>query len=275
VVKDDECQCGKGSTEQKHRDGERCEAIDAGRDLDHTNQLVQVKIKEFLSKLKNEIGFVGWRYDMVRGFLGSHVGQYNDASRPTLSVGEFFDDRTQKVIDWVDETGGKSMAFDFPTRQLLVNATLKQDYSQLKNLAGKAPGMIGVWSEMSVTFIENHDTEPVRDGGQKRFPDDKIMQGYVYILTHPGIPCVFWRHFFDQGDEQKAKLIKLISIRKTAGIHSKSRVFIEPDTNGKYAAIIDDKVAMKIGPSAWSPAGSGWKVALDGPDYAVWTRAAR
>jgi hypothetical protein len=53
---------------------------------------------------------------------------------------------------------------------------------------------------MSVTFIENHDTEPVRDGGNKRFPDDKVMQGYVYILTHPGIPCVFWRHFFDQGE---------------------------------------------------------------------------
>jgi hypothetical protein len=38
---------------------------------------------------------------------------------------------------------------------------------------------------MSVTFIESHDTEAVRDGGSKRFPDNKIMQGYVYILTYP------------------------------------------------------------------------------------------
>jgi hypothetical protein len=24
------------------------------------------------------------------------------------------------------------------------------------------------------------------------FPDDKTMVGYAYIMTHPGIPCIFW-----------------------------------------------------------------------------------
>jgi Alpha-amylase C-terminal beta-sheet domain len=88
---------------------------------------------------------------------------------------------------------------------------------------------------------------------------------------HPGIPCVFWRHFFDQSEGQKAQLIKLIAIRKKAGITSRSGVFIEPNTDGKYAAIIDGKLAMKLGPAPWSP-GEGWDVALDGPDYAVWTK---
>ena len=271
VVAGDDCNCGKGHPEEQHRDGSACEGNNAGRDLDHTNPLVQKKVKAFLQKLKNEIGFAGWRYDQVRGYNGSHIGDYNDASKPVLSVGEFWDDGAQAVVNWVDETGGKSMAFDFPTRAALVAATLNQDYSRLKTIAGKPPGLIGLWPEMSVTFIENHDTEPVRDGGSKRFPDGKIMQGYVYILTHPGIPCVFWRHFFDQGEEQKAKLIKLISLRKQAGITSRSGVFIEPNTDGKYAAIIDGKIAMKIGPASWSP-GDGWEVALDGPDYAVWRK---
>jgi alpha-amylase len=271
VVSDDDCNCGKGHTEEQHRDGSQCEGNNAGRDLDHSNPRVQARVQSFLKKLKNEIGFAGWRYDQVRGYNGSHIGQYNDASQPVLSVGEFWDDNAQTVVNWVDETGGKSMAFDFPTRAALVGATLTQDYSRLKTLAGKPPGLIGLWAEMSVTFIENHDTEPVRDGGNKRFPDDKIMQGYVYILTHPGIPCVFWRHFFDQGEAQKQQLIKLISIRKQAGITSRSNVFIEPDTNGKYAAIIADKVALKIGPAAWSP-GNDWDVVLNGPDYTVWTK---
>ncbi|MFL6274908.1 MAG: alpha-amylase C-terminal beta-sheet domain-containing protein [Blastocatellia bacterium] len=271
VVAGDDCNCGKGHPEEQHRDGSACEGNNAGRDLDHTNPLVQKKVKAFLQKLKSEIGFAGWRYDQVRGYNGSHIGDYNDASKPVLSVGEFWDDGAQAVVNWVDETGGKSMAFDFPTRATLVAATLNQDYSRLKTSAGKPPGLIGLWPEMSVTFIENHDTEPVRDGGSKRFPGDKIMQGYVYILTHPGIPCVFWRHFFDQGEEQKAKLIKLISLRKQAGITSRSGVFIEPNTDGKYAAIIDGKIAMKIGPASWSP-GDGWEVALDGPDYAVWRK---
>jgi alpha-amylase len=271
VVASDECQCGKGHAEERHRDGSFSESNGAGRDLDHTSPLVQARVKEFQQKLKDEIGCAGWRYDQVRGYNGVYVGLYNEASKPVLSVGEFWDNSAQAVVDWVDETGGKSMAFDFPTRDALVGATLRQDYGRLKTIAGKPPGLIGLWAEMSVTFIENHDTEPVRDGGNKRFPDDKIMQGYVYILTHPGIPCVFWRHFFDQGERQKAQLTKLIAIRKKAGITSRSGVFIEPNTDGKYAAIIDEKVAMKIGPAAWSP-GDAWEVALDGPDYAVWTK---
>ena len=272
VVAGDECNCGTGHAEERHRNGDACEGNDAGRDLDHTNALVRARVKEFLRMLQNEIGFAGWRYDQVRGYNGAHVGTYNDATRPVLSVGEYWDDRAQKVVDWVDETGGKSMAFDFPTRAALVDATLSGNYGRLKTLAGKPPGLIGLWPEMSVTFIENHDTEPVRDGGSKRFPDDKIMQGYVYILTHPGIPCVFWRHFFDQGEGQKGQIRRLIAIRKQAGITSRSNLFIEPDTQGKYAAIINDKVAMKIGPAAWSPPGAGWQLALDGPDYAVWTK---
>jgi alpha-amylase len=271
VVNSDECNCGRGRPEERHHNGGLCEGNDAGRDLDHTNSLVQTNVKAFLQKLKTEIGFAGWRYDQVRGYNGLHIGQYNDASRPVLSVGEFWDNNAQQVMDWVNETKGKSMAFDFPTREALASALQNQDYSRLKTLAGKPPGLIGLRSEMSVTFIENHDTEPVRDGGSKRFPDAKIMQGYVYLLTHPGIPCIFWRHFFDQGEDQKARLSRLIAIRKKAGITSRSGVFIEPNTEGKYAAIIDRKLAMKIGPASWSP-GAGWEVVLDGPDYAVWTK---
>lgn len=272
VVSKDECGCGRGRAEERHRNGDPSEGQDGGRDLDHTNPLVRARVKSFLKKLKTEIGFAGWRYDKVRGFNGSHIGDYNDATQPALSVGEYWDERAQTVVDWVDETGGKSMAFDFPTRAALVAATLSRNFGGLKSPAGKPPGLIGLWPEMSVTFIENHDTEPVRDGGKKRFPDDRIMQGYVYILTHPGIPCVFWRHFFDQGDAQKAQITKLIALRKKAGITSRSNLFIEPNTDGKYAAIVDDKLAMKIGPAPWSPPGAGWQLALDGPDYAVWTK---
>ena len=99
----------------------------------------------------------------------------------------------------------------------------------------------------------------------------KLMQGHIYILTHPGIPCIFWRHFFDQGERQQAQITKLIAICNKAGITSRSNVFIEPITDGKYAAIIEGTVAMKLGPAPCSP-GDGWELALDGPGYAVWTR---
>ena len=30
--------------------------------------------------------------------------------------------------------------------------------------------------------------------GHWRFPPAHRMVGYAYILTHPGIPCLFWPH---------------------------------------------------------------------------------
>jgi len=40
----------------------------------------------------------------------------------------------------------------------------------------------------------------------------------------------------------------------------------------RRSAIIDNKVAVKIGPGSWSPSGS-WNLALSGSNYAIWTKS--
>lgn len=37
-----------------------------------------------------------------------------------------------------------------------------------------------------------------------------------------------------------------------------------------YAAIIDEKVAMKIGPGHFEPHSQFWSLAIEGRDYKVW-----
>lgn len=38
-----------------------------------------------------------------------------------------------------------------------------------------------------------------------------------------------------------------------------------------YAAIIDEKLAMKIGPGHYEPSnGQSWSLAIEGNDYKVW-----
>ena len=60
--------------------------------------------------------------------------------------------------------------------------------------------------------------------------------------------------------------------RKAQGLNRTSVVdIVAADDGGRYAAIIDGKVAVKLGPAPWDP-GEGWQVATDGNDYAVWTR---
>lgn len=252
----------------------------AGRDLDHTNPGVRAAVKNYLRRLR-AVGFRGWRYDLVKGFHGRFVGEYNDASAPGLSVGEFFDGDRQKVTDWIDTTGGRSTAFDFPTRFLLHEALRRDDYSGLRSLSNGRPvpgGLLGFWPSRAVTFLDNHDTEYRREEehayegyGVHHFPGGTVDRGYAYTLTHPGIPCVFWSHYFDWGAATRRRIERLIQLRKGMGLHSTSPVDLREATWGLYAAVIDGKVALKLGWREWNP-GSGWRLALDGDRFAVWTR---
>ena len=253
------------------------------RDLDHRNPQVQHDTKVFMRWLKNTMGFDGWRFDMVKGYAGYHLQDYNNASSPVFTVGEYYDGDRQAVINWMNTTdsGSKanaSSAFDFPTKFNLMSAAESDHYETLGN-GGSPTGLIGWWPAKSVTFVENHDTSP-RDPNfiATATPEYKAQRllGYVYILTHPGIPCVFWPHFFSWGQDYQNTLIKLIHLRKTAGITSISPVRVDTAAQGVYAAYVyggSQTLAVKLGTSwGWNPAGSNWTLAASGDRYAVWTQ---
>lgn len=245
------------------------------RDIDHTNAQVRADYTAWLNWLKDDVGFSGWRYDYVRGFAPSYITQYNNATQPKFSVGELWPDfdinntdaNRQTIVNWVDATGGSSKAFDFTTKGILQVAVQNQYWRLSQN--GQLPGLIGWWPARSVTFIDNHDT-----GGSQNywpFPGNKVMEGYAYILTHPGTPTVFWDHLFDSGLYNQIR--DLVWIRKRNGLTDESMVSIASATSNRYAAIIDGKVAMKIGPGDWSPpTGQGWVLKASGNNYAVWDK---
>jgi len=257
----------------------------AARDVDHTKVYVQDSIAGWMNNKLKPMGFKGWRYDYVKGFNGSYVGSYNSRTAPYFSVGELWTDldinnpnpHRQLLMNWIDATGARSAAFDFTTKGLLQQAVQYNEFWRLRDGAGAPSGAIGWWGAKSVTFIDNHDTGPsTPSGGQNHwpFPGDKILQGYAYILTHPGLPTVYWVHYFDWGTTNQNAIKTMISIRKSKGITNTSAVSIQAADSSKYAAIITGnagKVAMKIGYGSWSP-GAGWTLATSGNNYAIWTQ---
>lgn len=50
------------------------------------------------------------------------------------------------------------------------------------------------------------------DHSCRPFPGDFVGVGYAYILTHPGVPCVFYEHLFDWGEELGATIKRLIEV---------------------------------------------------------------
>ncbi|CAI5503754.1 unnamed protein product [Closterium sp. Naga37s-1] len=79
---------------------------------------------------------------------------------------------------------------------------------------------------------------------------------YVYILTHPGVPCVFIDHLYEWN--LKDPIQKLLVIRQRNGITSRSAIRIMTCSTQLYVARIgtnvdDDRlfrgVVVKLGPS--------------------------
>ncbi|KAK4481620.1 hypothetical protein RD792_012524, partial [Penstemon davidsonii] len=251
----------------------------AAPNIDHSQEFVRNDIKEWLHWLREEVGYDGWRLDFVRGFWGGYVKDYLESSEPYFAVGEFWDSLSysygemdhnqdahrQRIVDWINATNGTAGAFDVTTKGILHSALERCEYWRLSDEKGKPPGVMGWWPSRAVTFIENHDTGSTQ--GHWRFPGGKEMQGYAYILTHPGTPSVFFDHIFS---DYKSEIAKLISIRKQNKINCRSTVNIVKAERDVYAAIIDEKLAMKIGPGHYEPSNGNWSTAIEGRDYKVW-----
>nr|GMD45366.1 alpha-amylase 3, chloroplastic isoform X2 [Ipomoea batatas] len=177
------------------------------------------------------------------------------------------DAHRQRIVDWINATNGNAAAFDITTKGILHSAIERCEYWRLSDTRGKPPGVVGWWPSRAVTFIENHDTGSTQ--GHWRFPGGKEMQGYAYILTHPGTPSVFYDHIFSG---YRSEIGSLLSLRKRNKIHCRSKVKITKAERDVYAAMIDEKLVVKIGPGYYEPPSGphNWSVALQGSDYKVW-----
>lgn len=250
----------------------------AAPDVDHTNSRVQKDISDWLNWLK-KLGFKGFRYDYSKGYAAKYAGLYDRNSSPIFSVGEIWtnmnfqgtslkpnqDSHRKILVNWLDANPSKvATLFDFTTKGIL-QVAVNGEYWRLRDSKGKASGLIGWWPTRAVTFIDNHDT-----GSQQShwpFPTDKVMQGYAYILTHPGIPCIFWEHVYDW--KLYKPIQKLVKIRKHYKLNSGSQLNILTAEQGLYAATIDGRIAVKLGWKDWTP-DEGFKLLASGDHYAIW-----
>lgn len=193
------------------------------RDIDHKSENVQKIIKAYLKFLKEDIGYTGFRYDMVKGFSGTHVADYNDAAGVEFSVGEYWDGN-QSIINWINKTKKKSAAFDFQFRYNVRDAVGVKDnkivsspnWSKLKSDINLMHDP--TYRQYAITFVENHDM-------QYRSKDEPLdplkrdtLAANAYMLAMPGTPCVFQPHWRAYKQEIKS----MIEARKLAGITNMS-----------------------------------------------------
>ena len=245
-------------------------------DLDHNSTNVQNTVKAYLNMLLKDFGYVGFRYDMVKGYKGSFTKIYNEDSKPTYSVGECWDG-TNTIKNWIDATSKTSAAFDFQFKYVVRNATDKSDWTYLgKQNDGNWPLIDaqtdgGSYRRYAVTFVENHDTE-VRPDGTSNGPLKKdTLAANAYMLAMPGTPCVFLKHWIDL----KYELMSMIDVRNTLGIHNQSQY--ETLYSNKNYYIVETtgskgKLICSVGPrcTQYNATSRGYTKVLSGYHYVYW-----
>lgn len=249
------------------------EQFDGCRDLDHTNANVQDNCKNYCKFLLDDLGYSGFRYDMVKGYSGQYTRMYNEYSKPTYSVGECFDGSYDVVKAWIDATGKQSAAFDFPFKYAVNEAFSTGDMTKLVWYAGyttpQPAGMIHYeYQQYAVTFIDNHDT--YREDWNKF--NGNVVAANAFMLCSPGTPCVFLPHY----KQNKAAIQRLINIRNSVGISNTSTVNVLQTDNSCYMAEVKGSkgsLVVKIGPAMVSPQGySNDDIVASGNDYCIWTK---
>ena len=247
--------------------------FDGYRDLDHTNETVQKNVKTYLDFLLNEIGYVGFRYDMVKGYSAKYTGEYNSSAQPIYSVGEYWDDDKTKVTNWINGTKVdgiiQSAAFDFPMKYNINSAFGGGNWSALAN------DMLSndkTYARYSVTFVDNHDTYR-RDEGGKDYLGTNICAANAYILAMPGTPCLFLKHW----QSNKGTLKRLIALRKAAGITNESEIQTAETLGNGFLLTVQGsigKLRLHLGPVgdvAFANPVDMWTLAIEGKNFQVYT----
>ena len=197
------------------------------RDLDHKSTNVQDNVKAYTKMLLNDLGYVGFRYDMTKGFWASFVRDYNNYAQPQFSVGEFWDGNVSKVKEWINYAENTSASFDFPFRYTVRDAINNNDW---RKLGGTSLASDNDYRQYAVTFVENHDTERRSNAEQDPIRKDTLAAN-AYLLAMPGTPCVFMKHWIDY----KQEISTMAAIRKAMGITNTSTTLAMGSTNNYYA----------------------------------------
>lgn len=231
------------------------------RDLDHKSANVQKCVKAYTKYLVDDLGYTGFRYDMVKGFSASYVADYNNHAGVQFSVGENFGnvEEAKRWIDGAKYNGTRmSAAFDFQFHYTLAKAVKEKNWTYLNDKAYHLVSNGSEYNRYAVTFVENHDTQyrsPSETGSEAISSDIRACN--AYLLAMPGTPCVFLKHWIDY----KKDIKMMIEARKLAGITNTSTY-----TN----------MRQERGLSAIAVRGEGNKMllAVVGPDAATYTPTA-
>ena len=192
-----------------------------GADFDLNHPEVIRELTAFGKWYTDLTGLDGYRLDAVKhmdaDFYRNWIREMRAyTGREMFTVGEFWSPDVNKLKEYIAKTNGEMSLFDVPLHfKFSVIGTANSGFPMSQLFAGT---LTEADSWHSVTFVENHDTQPGQALQSFVAQWFKPLAYAVILLQERGIPCVFYGDYYGiphDGIPPVAELPTLMKLRKT------------------------------------------------------------
>ena len=217
-----------------------------GADVDHYHPDVREELFAWGRWFVDSVAVDGFRLDAVKHIPSSFYRDWFNhlrthfGGRELFGVGEYFSGDVEELQYYLEQTEGVMKLFDVPLHYNFRDAGEKgKDYDLTKifdkTLTQKNP-------LMSVTFVDNHDTQPGQSLQSWVLDWFKPLAYALIMLRKDGYPCLFYGDYYGNDNADH----KLISHRVLIDAFAKAR---QTHMNGDQNDYLDHPTCIAW---AWS-----------------------
>ncbi len=175
-------------------------------DLDTSEPEVLAELNHWGEWIINTLGIDGFRLDAVKHVRATFFSEWltqlrTKTGRELFSVGEYWSQNINELHGFLARTQGKLSLFDVPLHYNFHRAgKMGRDFDLRQVFDGT---LMQQQPHLAVTFVENHDTQPMQALESCIEPWFKPLAYGLILLRQAGYPCVFYPDYY--GAEYKDK----------------------------------------------------------------------
>ena len=234
-------------------------------DIDHAHTEVREELKKWIDWFIRELKLDGVRFDAVKHIDGSFLEEFSkhiieNHGEDFYLLGEYWDHSIRNKKQFMKTTKYRLDLFDVALHFNFFSASQNGDNYDLRKLFDQT--ITKENPPMSVTFVDNHDSEPGQSLNSFIEPWFKEIAYGCILLRKDGYPCIFYGDYYGIGGEYMIEPMKemidvLALIRKNHAYGKQDDYFNDPhfigwlrhgneEHPGKCAVVISIKEKKSI-----------------------------
>lgn len=209
-------------------------------DIDHAHPEVQEELLQWVYWFIEELKIDGIRFDAVKhidqDFLEKYAASIHEKmGKDFYLLGEYWDYNIENKEQFMEHTRFQMDLFDVGLHFHFFSASKDPQNYDLRTLFDGTVTKVN--PPMSVTFVDNHDSEPGQALESYVEPWFKEIAYGLILLRKDGYPCIFYGDYYGIGgpymiEPMKEKIDKLALVRKSYAYGEEEDYFVDKDLIG-------------------------------------------